>query len=308
MGEPAGGIGFDFHKNNNKGEEKEMSSQQPQQPQRSTLRFPGYKVVGDSPLQVRLRVSPTRLNRVSFLHEDFVKPFIRFGIFFGTLLSVVIGFDVPLSLPTTLVWVIWQTIWFATPLMRLKQTLQKRDKEEEEAEEDEDRDEAGKQENGNVESEQDGVHRAVHVFLAFASFALVNVTYDDPTYHSLLTGGGLFLPLWYLGALASLGFAVWSKWVLGDEWTGVPQVCDDQKLITTGPYAITRHPIYTGLIGMMVCCAIYNGTWVSYFAATLGSLVYVYKTIQEETMLKAHFGHKFIAYQQTTPMLIPYCC
>jgi protein-S-isoprenylcysteine O-methyltransferase Ste14 len=35
-------------------------------------------------------------------------------------------------------------------------------------------------------------------------------------------------------------------------WSAAPAVKEGHQLRTTGPYAVTRHPIYTGIPGMML--------------------------------------------------------
>ncbi|HZW73344.1 MAG TPA: isoprenylcysteine carboxylmethyltransferase family protein, partial [Caldimonas sp.] len=64
-----------------------------------------------------------------------------------------------------------------------------------------------------------------------------------------------FVPLsapieWASVAIVGAGFAftVWARVHLGANWSGIVTVKRDHTLVTTGPYAIVRHPIYTGLL------------------------------------------------------------
>ena len=41
-------------------------------------------------------------------------------------------------------------------------------------------------------------------------------------------------------------FAIWARFSLGANWSGIVTLKEDHQLITTGPYAITRNPIYSG--------------------------------------------------------------
>ena len=52
--------------------------------------------------------------------------------------------------------------------------------------------------------------------------------------------------------LAATALTVWARLALGAMWSAAPTVKQEHKLRTGGPYAITRHPIYTGLLGMML--------------------------------------------------------
>jgi protein-S-isoprenylcysteine O-methyltransferase Ste14 len=52
--------------------------------------------------------------------------------------------------------------------------------------------------------------------------------------------------------VASLIFTMWARRVLGLMWSAAPKVKSGHELRTDGPYAITRHPIYTGMLGMFL--------------------------------------------------------
>lgn len=81
---------------------------------------------------------------------------------------------------------------------------------------------------------------------------------------------------------------------------------DDHKLITSGPYSFTRHPIYTSLFLMQVGSALTTMYWVSFVENVIVVAAYTIKAISEEKMLLAHFGDKYLNYQKTTSMLVPY--
>ncbi len=59
--------------------------------------------------------------------------------------------------------------------------------------------------------------------------------------------------------VASTVFTLWARFSLGTMWSVAPQVKDDHRLRTHGPYAVTRHPIYTGLLGMMLGTTLLSG-------------------------------------------------
>ena len=72
-----------------------------------------------------------------------------------------------------------------------------------------------------------------------------------------------------------------------------------------GPYAITRHPIYTGLLGMLLGSALLGGLgrWIVLVAA--GLIVAVLKIRSEERLLLATFPDAYSAYRERVPGLIP---
>ena len=76
----------------------------------------------------------------------------------------------------------------------------------------------------------------------------------------------LYIPLWpqgywpfWVGAavtVAGLLFAVWAREHLGRNWSRSVTIKEGHELITTGPYAVVRHPIYTGMLAGFLGMAI----------------------------------------------------
>src|SRR5262245_24827350 len=71
--------------------------------------------------------------------------------------------------------------------------------------------------------------------------------------------------------VGSTVFAIWARFALGRSWSVGPQAAKDAGVRTSGPYAITRHPIYTGLLGMLLGSALLGGLgqWIVLVAAGL---------------------------------------
>lgn len=104
--------------------------------------------------------------------------------------------------------------------------------------------------------------------------------------------------------VAGLAFAVWARVALGRSW-GMPMtVHENPELVTNGPYAFVRHPIYTGLGTMFV------GTSLVFPLAIVSSaLVIVYMVVsalREERDMAARFPDTYPAYQQRSKMLVPF--
>ena len=111
-----------------------------------------------------------------------------------------------------------------------------------------------------------------------------------------------------IGAVVLVGstlFAVWARLALGRAWSVGPQAAADLGLRTEGPYAITRHPIYTGLLGMLLGSALLGGLgqWIVLVAA--GLVVAGIKVRSEERLLLATFPDDYVAYRERVPRLIP---
>ena len=105
--------------------------------------------------------------------------------------------------------------------------------------------------------------------------------------------------------ISATAFTLWARIVLGTMWAAVAEIKEDHQLRTTGPYRITRHPIYTGLIGMLLGSMLMGGfgVWVLYFIS--GLIAVLVKVGSEERLLKGTFGEQYVNYQQRVPRLIP---
>jgi protein-S-isoprenylcysteine O-methyltransferase Ste14 len=109
-----------------------------------------------------------------------------------------------------------------------------------------------------------------------------------------------------LGLLvASTAFALWARRSLGTSWSIGPRVTGDQRLRTTGPYAVTRHPIYTGLLGMVIGSALLagGGRWLAPIGVVLVAVLA--KVAAEEQLLLRVFPEEYPAYRETVPALVP---
>jgi protein-S-isoprenylcysteine O-methyltransferase Ste14 len=78
--------------------------------------------------------------------------------------------------------------------------------------------------------------------------------------------------------IAGLAFCVWARFTLGRNWSGVVTLKGGHELTTEGPYALVRHPIYTGLLTMFVA------TVIVYWAFAYGSLGANFTTGGGETL------------------------
>jgi protein-S-isoprenylcysteine O-methyltransferase Ste14 len=111
---------------------------------------------------------------------------------------------------------------------------------------------------------------------------------------------------WSGVALCVLGFglAIVARWYLGRNW-GMPMSRKEQpELITSGPYAYIRHPIYTGLILAMVGSAIgVNISW-ALLLIPVGAY-FTYSARREETVMLQLFPEQYAAYMARTGMLVP---
>lgn len=105
--------------------------------------------------------------------------------------------------------------------------------------------------------------------------------------------------------LAGMGFAVWARVHLGQNWSSVPTVKEHHQLIRSGPYRLVRHPIYSGILLAMMGTFLANGKVRGAVAVALIWLGWVLKSRMEEEFMVRTFGAEYEEYRRTTGALIP---
>ena len=124
-------------------------------------------------------------------------------------------------------------------------------------------------------------------------------TPGDPVWQSLQIAALVLAPLSLL-----LGWLAIRE--LGIQWRIQAVVTQTHRLITTGPYAFVRHPVYTSLLGMLLATGFVIADWKGIFAAVV---LYVCGTeiriAAEEKLLADRFGADFAIYRANVPAYIP---
>jgi protein-S-isoprenylcysteine O-methyltransferase Ste14 len=106
--------------------------------------------------------------------------------------------------------------------------------------------------------------------------------------------------------VAGLALRAWAMILLRNSYSRGLQVSEGQRLVTTGPYRVVRHPGYAGSLLVWVGFALGLGSWVAtILAAVLLGAAYAYRISAEERMLRAEFGRAYGDYQRATWRLIP---
>jgi protein-S-isoprenylcysteine O-methyltransferase Ste14 len=105
--------------------------------------------------------------------------------------------------------------------------------------------------------------------------------------------------------LPATAAAIWSRLVLGSMWSSPARTRDRHELRTAGPYAITRHPIYSAVIAMLAGTALTQGfgRWAVVLVAV--TLVLRSKVAAEEQLLSQRFPEEYPSYRERVPQLIP---
>ncbi|SHJ47260.1 protein-S-isoprenylcysteine O-methyltransferase [Bradyrhizobium lablabi] len=107
--------------------------------------------------------------------------------------------------------------------------------------------------------------------------------------------------------LAGVGFAIWARLALGANWSGlVVTMKQAHELVQTGPYALVRHPIYTGILLAMIGTALTRGTLASYIGVAAGFVAIMIRVGIEEQLMGNRFGEAHQTYRRRTWKLIPF--
>ena len=102
-----------------------------------------------------------------------------------------------------------------------------------------------------------------------------------------------------------IGFAIWARFTLGKNW-GMPMTLREKpELVTGGPYAYVRHPIYTGITFAMLGTALTVGA-IWFFVLVVAFGYFLISTHQEEKDMVQHFPDAYPAYKARTKRLIPF--
>jgi protein-S-isoprenylcysteine O-methyltransferase Ste14 len=103
-----------------------------------------------------------------------------------------------------------------------------------------------------------------------------------------------------------LSFAVWARIHLGRNWSGTVTIKQEHELIGSGPYAIVRHPIYTGLLIAFIGSALGRGEWRGLLAVLIAWVALWRKLQLEERWMAERFGEQYEYYCRQVPALVPF--
>ena len=149
------------------------------------------------------------------------------------------------------------------------------------------------------------------VFLQMCGYFLV--WFQPPGTRFLPPVAALSGVLGIVFAVFTISLAAVSVWLmksavrtLGKQWAVAARLVEGHKLITEGPYAYVRNPIYTGMFGMLLATGLAMEHWIATIAAVVifaAGLVIRVRT--EEKLLRAAFGQEFEDYARRVPAVLP---
>jgi protein-S-isoprenylcysteine O-methyltransferase Ste14 len=146
--------------------------------------------------------------------------------------------------------------------------------------------------------------RNIRVRLVFLVLAIL-------LFHSGLFRNGNLNTEWWRGFLGlllfalGLVFAIWARVHIGRNWGTPMSQKVEPELVTSGPYRLVRHPIYSGILlaGLGTAVAL---SWKWLFPIVLFGVYFIYSATVEERYLTEEFPIAYPLYRQSTKMLVPF--
>lgn len=113
---------------------------------------------------------------------------------------------------------------------------------------------------------------------------------------------------WSCVAAIALGFAFcwWARLHLGRFWSSQVTRKSNHRVVDSGPYAIVRHPIYTGILCATYATVAAKGTLFGILGGAIITLGIWMKAHLEEKWLSQELGQDYEAYRRRVPMLLPF--
>jgi len=105
---------------------------------------------------------------------------------------------------------------------------------------------------------------------------------------------------------AGLAFAVLARLYIGKNWSALIQVKEGHELIQTGPCALVRHPIYSGLMLATLGTAIAYGELSGFLGFIMVVAAWGYKSRLEESAMAEQFGAQYETYRAHVKGLVPF--
>ncbi len=165
-----------------------------------------------------------------------------------------------------------------------------------------------KPEDATLKKRNEGVTSKIASLLGLIGFISMIAYVIQPNW---LSSASLAFPTWLRvtgAAIAILGFALlqWAQVTLANSWSDTPRMMKEQVLITSGPYRLIRHPIYTAFILILSSTLLISSNWLIGLSWAGMTILEVASRIKfEESLMVEYFGDQYNKYIKTTGRLFP---
>jgi protein-S-isoprenylcysteine O-methyltransferase Ste14 len=120
----------------------------------------------------------------------------------------------------------------------------------------------------------------------------------------------LALPAWLRWSGLAFGIAScwWMWWALSNldrNITDTVFVRENARLVTSGPYAYVRHPMYVGIVLLIIAVSLLAANWFLLLTGLVTFTLLAIRSPIEERALEARFGDEYRAYVARTGKFLP---
>jgi protein-S-isoprenylcysteine O-methyltransferase Ste14 len=149
---------------------------------------------------------------------------------------------------------------------------------------------------------------ALHVVIGCAAVLLV---WDPATGigflgHRITSAAGWVQWLGLAVTVGGCALAIWARACLGSNWSAMVTVKENHELILRGPYAVVRHPMYSGFLLAIAGTAIAVGEIRAFIGLGLAFIAFFLKSAAEEQFMREEFSDEYARYSQRVRRLIPF--
>ncbi|HTR19130.1 MAG TPA: isoprenylcysteine carboxylmethyltransferase family protein [Candidatus Paceibacterota bacterium] len=148
------------------------------------------------------------------------------------------------------------------------------------------------------------------LFMRLVIVVIVSVFFSSKTVQAIFVGAQQSIatpPVQWLGVVLcvlGMALAIWARVYLGRNWGMPMSLKQEAELVTTGPYAYVRHPIYSGFMLAALGSALVSVWW--FVPLVLFSIYFIYSAKTEEKIMLKEFPDQYPGYMKRTNMLIPF--
>jgi len=107
-------------------------------------------------------------------------------------------------------------------------------------------------------------------------------------------------------SVCGLALLLWARVILGRNWSGIVTLKEEHELIVRGPYRLVRHPIYTGLLVLLIGTVILQAHLGGIIGLVLVFVSLWIKLSDEEELMLKQFPDQYAAYRLRVKRVIPF--
>jgi protein-S-isoprenylcysteine O-methyltransferase Ste14 len=129
---------------------------------------------------------------------------------------------------------------------------------------------------------------------------------DTSLHHHLWKPSPVVSALALALVVAGAAFALWARFTIGTNWSGVVTLKQDHELMQSGPYHVVRHPIYTGLLTMGLGSSLQYDEVYGFLLLVLAIVMLAFKIRLEERLMIENFPDQYPQYRQRVKAIVPF--